>query len=175
MNFGWETFWEVLGRTSIIVGLILAIPVFWTWWQVVFGERRQRRRWIKEISRQPGHRPGVLIIDLLPGRNIEANVKRHLAKDEVLGNIPEDRIAHVKRMDMFKPSDVAEYARELRNVLRRLQDAGVDVIHLFHAGPDVSALIAGAELSNGARVLLYHYEQGEYHTFGPLEPLRSIS
>jgi len=46
------------------------------------------------------------------------------------------------------------------------------VIHLFHAGPDVSALILGAELANGPRINIYHYDQGSYVAFGPLEPLR---
>lgn len=169
----WDTFWLGLDRTGIVVGLLVAVPIFWTWWQVVFGERRQRRRWLREIARQAGERPGVLIIDLLPGRDIEASVKAYLAADESLKGIPPDRTAHVRRNSMLDPDGVEDFSRELRTAARRLQDAGVDVVHLFHAGPDVSALIAGAELANGPRVLLYHFEQGRYLAFGPLEPLRS--
>ncbi|MFN3717137.1 MAG: hypothetical protein ACK4R8_10485 [Thiobacillus sp.] len=168
----WDAFWLGLDRTGILVGLIVAVPIFWTWWQVVFGERRQRRRWLREITRQPGNRPGVLIIDLLPGRNIVASVQAHLAADEKLKSLPEDRIVTVRRDEPLRSTEIEALARELRTAVRRLLDAGCDVIHLFHGGPDVSALIAGAELANGPRVLLYHFEQGHYLAFGPLEPLR---
>lgn len=169
-----ESFWEWLNRTSMVLSLVLAVPVLWTWYQVVFGERRQRRRWLAEITRQPGNRPGVLIVDLLPGKNIEASVKAHLAADISLQVLPEARVIRIARDEPLEPGHIVELTRELRAAARRLLEAGCDVIHLFHAGPDVSALIAGAELSNGPRVLLYHYEQGRYRPFGPLEPLRSM-
>lgn len=170
----WDTFWLTLDRAGIVVGLLLAIPILWTWWQIAFGERRKRRRWLTEIMRQPGSRPGVLVIDLLPGRNIVASVRAHLAADERLREIPEDRIVTVRRDEPLKPQETEALARELRTAARRLLDAGCDVVHLFHGGPDVSALIAGAEIANGPRVLLYHFEQGRYLPFGPLEPLRAI-
>lgn len=168
----WGTFWLYIDRLSIIIGILIAIPVLWTWWQLVFGEHRQRRRWLAEISRDPGRRPGVLIIDLLPGRDILAQVKNHLAADAGLKDVSEDRIQRIQRNVPLQPAGVVAFAEELRAAARRLYDAGVDVIHCFHAGPDVTALITGAELSNGPRVLLYHYEQGAYRLFGPLEPLR---
>lgn len=169
-----ELFWLWADRTSILFGIILAVPIFWTWWQIVIGERRQRRRWLQDVTRRPGDRPGVLVIDLLPGRNIEASVHAHLASDERLKGVPKDRIAVVKRDQPLRPEDMESFARELRGATRRLSDAGCDVIHLFHGGPDVSALIVGAELSNGPRVILHHFEQGQYLAFGPLEPLRPM-
>jgi hypothetical protein len=167
-----EALWLWLDRAGLILGLLLAVPVFWTWWQVVFGENRRRRKWLAEIVRTPGARPGVLVVDLLPGRDIGASVKKHLAADAALANIGPERFLAVTREAALRPEQVQDLARDVRAAARRLQDTGVDVLHLFHAGPDVSALMLGAELSNGPRVLLYHYEQGEYRCFGPLEPLR---
>lgn len=163
---------DVLDPIGIVVGLIVAVPIFWTWWQVVFGERRQRRRWLAEVIRQPGKRPGVLILDLLPGKDIAASVRHCMTADEALQAVPEDRVIFLKRDIPLKPEDVASYAEELRDKGRRLFAAGCDVIHLFYAGPAIGAAIAGAELSNGPRVILYHHEQGCYIRFGPLEPLR---
>ncbi|MFN3752398.1 MAG: SAVED domain-containing protein [Thiobacillus sp.] len=163
---------DVLDPIGIVVGLIIAIPVFWTWWQVVFGEYRQRRRWLAEISQHPGERPGILIIDLLPGKDIGASVRHHLSSDDGLKAVPEERIASIARDAALKPEDIIAYADELRRAARRLLDAGCDVIHLFYGGPAVGAAIVGAELSNGPRVVLYHHEQGRYIRFGPLEPLR---
>lgn len=163
---------DVLDPISIVVGLIAAVPIFWTWWQVIFGEQRRRRRWLAEISLQPGERPGILIIDLLPGKDIEASVRHCVAGDDALKTVPNGRVAAIKRDVAFKPEDIPTYAENLRQAGRRLLDAGCDVIHLFYAGPAVGAAIVGAELSNGPRILLYHYEQGHYVRFGPLEPLR---
>ena len=163
---------EILNPVGIVIGIVLAVPVFWTWWQVVFGERRQRRKWLAEIARSPGGRPGVLIVDLLPGKAIGASVRRHLAADAALACITDDRIASVTRAAALKPEQVTDLARDIRAAARKLMDAGVDVVHLFHAGPDISAFLVAAELSNGPRVMLYHHEQGAYRCFGPLEPLR---
>lgn len=163
---------DVLDPLNTIIGLVIAIPVFWTWWQVVFGERRHRRHWLAEVTRQPGERPGILVIDLLPGKDIAASVRHCIAADAALREVPQDRFFSVKRDDVLKPQDIARYAEQVREQDGRLLAAGCDVIHLFYAGPAIGAAIAGAELSNGPRVLLYHHDQGRYARFGPLEPLR---
>lgn len=168
----WDAFWLGLERIGILVGLLAAVPIFWTWWQVVFGERRHRRRWLAEVTRQPGERPGILVIDLLPGKDIAASVRHCIAADAALKEVPQDRFIAVKRDEVLKPEDIDGYAEQLREQVGRLLAAGCDVIHLFYAGPAIGAAIAGAELSNGPRVLLYHHEQGRYVRFSPLEPLR---
>ena len=163
---------DVLDPIGIVVGLLVAIPVFWTWWQVVFGERRDHRRWLAEVTRQPGERPGILIIDLLVRGDMQTSVRHCIATDENLKNVPEGRIFHLERHTDLKPEDIASYAEQLRDAGARLLAVGCDVVHLFYGGPTIGAAIAGAELSNGPRVILYHYEQGRYIPFGPLEPLR---
>lgn len=170
----WDTAWLWLDRTSILLAIVLAVPILWTWWQIVFGEGRRRRLWLHQIARQPGQRPGALVIDLLPGKDIQACVRAHLAADETLAQLPPERIQRVQRADPLTPAGSADFAQDLRRAARALQDAGVDVIHCFFAGPGVAALITGAELANGARVLLYQYEQGRYLAYGPMEPLRPM-
>jgi hypothetical protein len=169
-----DSLWQLLDRIGIVAGLLLAVPVIWTWWQVVFGESRRRRRWLREIMRQPGSRPGVLIVDLLPGKDISTHVRQHLTRQAALLAVPEDRQLRVTRTEPMEPGLMLGLARDIRSAVRRMQDTGVDVLHLFYAGPDVAALLLGAELCNGPRVLLHHYEQGAYHCFGPLEPLRGV-
>lgn len=170
-----DELWLWADRASIVFGILLAVPVFWTWWQIVFGGRRQRRRWLQDVTRQPGERPGVLIVDPLSGKNIETGERAHPAADPRLKAVSDDRIALVRGDQPLRPADADDLARDLRAASRRLLDAGCDVIRLFHGGPDVSALIVGAELANGPHVLLYHYGQGRYQAYGPLEPLRGIA
>ncbi|MDP2752378.1 MAG: SAVED domain-containing protein [Rhodocyclaceae bacterium] len=164
--------WLTLDRASIAVGIILAIPVFWTWWQVVFGERQQRKKRLADISRSPGHRPSILIVDLLPGKNIKGGVVEHIHKDAELKKIPKELIQEIVHTQALRTTETLDLVNEMRTAIRKLMESGVDVIHLFYGGPGIAALLLGAELSNGARVLMYHYEQGSYLNFGVLEPLR---
>ncbi len=170
-----ETLWTYLSQISTVVGLLISIPVFWTWWQVVFGEQRRRRRQLMEVRQNPGDRPGVLIVDLQPHHGVRTSVEAHLASDENLKAIPKDRIVMVQRDGSFRPDDTLAFAEELRSAVHKLADAGVDVIHVFHAGPYVSAMMVGAVLANGKRVMLYQHDRGHYHNFGPLQPPRFMT
>lgn len=155
----------------MVIGIVVALPIFQTWYEVIFGEERRRRRWLNEVKRSPGVRPGVLIIDVLPKKSIEASVRKYLAETPEFSRVG-DRIQIVKREKPLTPDQMASLAEDIRHAYRALLDASCDIIHLFHGGPDVSALLVGAELSNGPRVILYHYDQGKYVNYGPLEPLR---
>lgn len=164
--------WLWTDRIGIVIGLVLAIPVLWTWWQVVFGDHRKRRRWLREVSRRPGKRPGALIVDCLPQRDIATCVQHYLADAGLDSLIPADRRISIQRNEALTAEDIDPFARDILDGVAKLLRAGVDVIHVFFAGPGVAALVVGAHLRNGPRCTLYHYEQGRYLPFGPLEPLR---
>lgn len=165
--------WLWTDRAGIVIGLVIAVPVFWTWWQVVFGEPRKRRRWLQEVSRRPGKRPGALIVDCLPQRDIATCVRHYLADSQLDALIPEDRRVTIQRNHNLGADDLEPFAHDILDGVATLLRAGVDVIHVFFAGPGVAALIVGAHLRNGPRCNIYHYEQGKYQPFGLLEPLRS--
>ena len=71
-----------LDPLGILLGLVALVPIFWTWWDVVFGRRRRERRRFAEISRRPGERPAILIVDLLPGKNVHATVENFRRRDD---------------------------------------------------------------------------------------------
>lgn len=148
--------------------MIVAIPIFWTWWTVTFGAKRRQRRQIKAIRKNPGQRPGILVVDLLPGKNVRAAVENFRATQETLKDIPEPRIRFIERDQALKPEDMAELIEAIRRKNHELISAGVDKIHYFHAGISIASALVGAELSNGAQVVLYHYNDGKYINFGPL-------
>ncbi len=159
---------KILDPLGIIIGLILAIPVFWTWYQVVWGNRRRYRHYLQAIRTAPGNRPAILIIDLLPGRNIRAAVENYCQQHNNLRDIPRERVFHLQRdglgvyqLDAFKAS--------VRQQVGEMYAQGVDRIHYFHAGPGMAAAMVGAELGNGCPVLLYHHEGEGYHGFGLLK------
>jgi len=157
-----------LDPLGIVLGLISLVPIFWTWWDVVFGRRRRERRWFAEITRRPGERPAILIVDLLPGKDVHAAVENFRRRDDALGKIPEDRMVSIVRERSLTPADLPELHRELRAAAAQLLKTGADCIHYFHAGPAIAAALVGAEFANGARVLLYQHEGGSYLCFGPL-------
>ena len=160
----------VLDPIGVVVGLILAIPVFWTWIDVVFGERRRRRRRFQEARTQPGQRPAILILDLLTDKEIRLAVEHYRCTLEALKDLPAERIHTVSRDRRLQAEDMPELAREIRAAAARLVAIGTDTVHYFHAGPAVPAAIVGAELANAHRVLIYQYSPDGYRNFGPLRP-----
>ena len=162
-----QTYLDPIG---IVVGLLLAVPVIWTWVDVVFGGRRRRKRIFNELRRRPGERPAILILDLLTDKSIRPSVETWRQGDESLKAIPDERIFYICRNAAVSAADMPALHQELRETAGRMLDAGVDVVHFVHAGPAVVAALVGAELANTTRVLLYQRDQqaGSYANFGPL-------
>ncbi len=157
-----------LDPVGIVLGLIALVPIFWTWWDVVVGRRRRERRWFDGIRRQPGERPAILMVDLLPGKDVRASVENFRRRDDVLAAIPDERMVSIVREQPLTPADMPELHRELRAAAAHLLKAGADCIHYFHAGPAIAAALVGGEFANGARVMLYQHDGGSYCNLGPL-------
>lgn len=159
-------FW--LDPIGIVLGLVALVPIFWTWWDVIFGRRRRERRRFADIARRPGERPAILIVDLLPGKDVRAAVENFRRRDPALAAIPGERIVAIQHDASLTPAAMPDLHRELRAAAAQLLNAGADCIHYFHAGPASAAALVGAEFANGARVLVYQHEGGSYRNFGPL-------
>ena len=157
-----------LDPLGVVLGLVALVPIIWTWWDVVFGRRRRERRWFADISRRPGERPAILVVDLLPGKDVHAAVENFRRGVPALAEIPDDRIVVIARQRALMPDDLPDLHRELRAAAAQLLKAGADCIHYFHAGPAIAAALVGAEFANGARLLLYQHDSGSYRNFGPL-------
>ncbi|BCX88950.1 hypothetical protein MIN45_P1320 [Methylomarinovum tepidoasis] len=157
-----------LDPVGVVLGLIATLPVFWTWYEVVFGERRRRKRWFDEVRRQPGRRPAILVLDLLPGKEIRTQVEHFRAHSDALKDIPEERVFVISREKALTPAEVPALQDEIRCTARRILASGADRVHYFHAGPAFAAALVGAEFANAAPLLLYHYQGGAYRNFGPL-------
>ncbi|XSG85165.1 MAG: SAVED domain-containing protein [Methylohalobius sp. ZOD2] len=163
-----------LDPIGVVWGLVVTLPVIWTWYEVVFGERRRRRRWFEQIRRTPGERPALLIVDLLEDKDIRPSVERFRAGREGLRDIPADRIFTLRRDRALTPEDMKDLHGELRKMVANILAAGADRVHYFHAGPAVVAALVGAEFANAAQLILYQHRPGnsDYENFGPLR-LRS--
>jgi len=157
-----------LDPIGTVLGLIALVPIFWTWFDVVWGRRRRQRRWLWEARRDPGARPAILVVDLLPRKDVSAQVEHFVANNESLREIPRDRHFHLNRQEHLTPDAMTDFVSELRQKAADIARAGCDTVHLFYAGPIGGAAIVGAEFANGARCLLYQYQNGRYENFGPL-------
>lgn len=158
-----------LDPIGVVVGILIAIPILWTWYEVTLGQRRQRRRLFRELRGNPGQRPGILVLDLLAGKDVGPAVERFRQGDEVLKAIPSGRCFALTRDRSLTPEDMPGLHEDLRKVAARIVAEGVDVLHYFHAGPTVAAALVGAELANGCWVILYQHDHGSYLNFGPLK------
>lgn len=157
-----------LDPIGVVVGLLIAIPVFWTWYDVVWGRRRHRRRMFRQALADAGIRPAVLVVDLLPGREVHTQVAHFLAGVQELADIPPERQFRLERSQTLKPDDLPDLARELRKLAARIAEAGCDTVHCFYAGPTAVAALIGAEFANSVRCLMYQHQQGRYENWGPI-------
>ncbi|MFP4147439.1 SAVED domain-containing protein [Thiohalospira sp.] len=163
-----ESLYEFLDWTSIIIGILTFIPVVLTYLEVTVGRRRRHQRWFREACRESGNRAAILHVDLLPERDTDVTVWRFTSQRDDLGSIPSERYFHLHRKERLGPEDMPEFVRELREQIGEIGHAGVDTVHLFYAGPAVAAATVGAELANQFRVLVYHHQHSDYINFGPL-------
>ena len=165
-------FGDYVEPASVVVTLILAFPIFWTWWAVTIGRHRRHLRWLRSMRKVAGGMPSILIIDIprdSAGRSIKAQVERFRRDHADLSGIPEERIFTVSRARGMTPDDMADFHRDMRKTAHEIYAAGTDVLHYFHQGPLPSAAMVGAEFANACQVNIYHWDQTTYHPWGPLK------
>lgn len=161
---------DFLDPIGVWVGLIAAIPIGWTWWEIIIGRKRRHKIWLEAASSTQAKIPAVLIVDLLAGKNVEAPVKRFLSGIDQLKNLPKARFIKINREKHLAPGDMPELARDIQDAVSTVLRLGADELHVFLAGPGVASAMVGAELANiGCRVLLYQNDPASntYVNFGP--------
>ncbi|MBW2740095.1 MAG: hypothetical protein JRE64_14905 [Deltaproteobacteria bacterium] len=160
---------EVLNPIGIVFSIILSIPVLWTWYEVALGRKRRQKRLIEGISNSPGTRPAILVVDLKENTNIWAQVEQSRQRNDLLKQVPDDRIVRIKYNIWLKPDDMVGFVEKLREKLGKVAELGADVLYLIYAGPVTPAAIIGAELANSCRVILFQHQQGQYINWGTLK------
>lgn len=161
---------NILDPISIWIGIILAFPVLWTWYELVWGRHRRRKRWIKDIQNNPGKRPAILIVDLLKGdKSIRPAVEGFRQEHPHLKNISDDRIFVIElTQPTLEPKHMPIFVDQLREKAKDIYGSGTDALHLFYGGPCILATLVGREFANACQVVLYQYSGGQYVDFGPL-------
>ena len=163
---------DVLSPISVVIGIITFFPILWIWWDVSFGRKRRHKRWFEEVRKPKafeGQRHGILIADLHPQYNIRTSVEAYTSSTDLLKSISSDRIFQVSRERWLGPDDMPDLVKEIRERAAEVVRAGVDVLHLFYAGPVIPPAIIGAVFANTCLVMLYqHTQQGGYVDWGPL-------
>lgn len=160
-----------LDPISIWIGLIVSVPIFWTWYDIVWGGRKRHQTWFEQARSTPGKLPAALIVDLLAGRDIVAQVRHFMAGQEGLRDIPDERIVRVTRDCDLTPQDMPQLARDIQDAIAKVSRLGADELNVFFAGPTSASAILGAELANVAgKVLLFQNDRtsNTYVNFGPL-------
>ena len=159
-----------LDPIGVVVGLIVSVPIVWTWWEISFGRRRKQRRWLREVRKQPGRRHGILIVDLLDKRDISTAIEKFRQQDSELKQVPKERIFSITRKKRTRPEHMPSLIEEIQGTAAKVLSNGVDTLHYFHAGPAMIAAITGAQFANSCRVFLYQYNpaSGSYESYGPM-------
>ena len=167
-----EFIFKWLDPIGIVIGIILAFPVFWTWWDVVFGRKRRRKKWFRNMINNEGINPSILIVNLLETKkDIKTQIAGYFKDNEIMMKALEQRCFTVERKQSLKTSDMPALIEDLRDCEGDIIEAGTDQLHVFYAGPVAPALSIGALLSNHFDTQIYQRsrETGNYENWGPLE------
>jgi len=173
----WESFTGIASffdPVSAVVGVVgAAITLLGAFRKVVFRECR-RWLWIRQARKHVGQRPVLLVVDFLPGKNIDAAVALARQNTPSLRDIPDERVIRINIEQWLTPDAMPKAHGLIHRAARDALATGADVIHLFYAGPCIGAALVGAELANTAKVLVYQHDQGAYRNFGPLRLPRGL-
>lgn len=164
---------DVLNPFGVVLGIIVSLPIFWTWYEVIYGRKKRQRIYVKKIKQQHGALPSILVVDFKHDADIYNQFLRARQQEERLKDVPDNRIFHIKNDSWMKPEDMVGLVEDLRLQLGKIAAAGTDVLYFVYAGPVMPAAIIGAELANSCRVILFQHQQGQYVNWGPLRYLSS--
>lgn len=161
---------QVLDPIGVIIGLLLAIPILWTWYDLIFGRKKKHNKWLAAAKTTTGVLPAILVVDLTKN-GMRAAVEHFRSNHENLKSIPNDRIVIIEHHEDVAPSYCSEVARKIQEAVSTISKQGADELHLFIGGPIFAAAMLGAELSNiNCKVLVYQNDRSSngYVNFGPL-------
>lgn len=145
-----------------------------TFWEVWFGRRWRHELWFRQARQLVGDRPAILVVDLLPGREIITQVEGHRQQVPGLDAVQADRIFVISAESLgitgaeLSPDMMTAFETKLQRTIQDMWRSGAGVIHYFHSGPFPTIAMVGAALANGPMVQTYHWRQGKYESWGPL-------
>lgn len=161
---------------SLLIGLLSGVALVMALLLFIFRKGLKNElaheRWFRRMRNITGRAPAILIVDLLPGRNIAVGAEFFAHENKILSYIPEDRYFHLRwnEDESITPESMSLLAVRLRQLHDQLIEAKVDVLYLFYGGPAIVSAMIGAEFANSSfTVILYHHAQGFYINLGPLK------
>jgi hypothetical protein len=153
-----------IGLSADVVG-ILGIPVI----GLLIGRkmRFQIKLWL--YRRRYGATGSNGYIVMFGNNRMKKSVADYCETNTELASICEAARVHVPTEDRIKPDNVDQLleAFEEKRLLAR-QVANADTMHLFIDSNLAMASLIGGKMYNVGIVYLYHYENGSYINYGPL-------
>ena len=161
--------WTYIGRTSIVISIFTFFIAVYGWVKLRLYERN-RKILMRQITEQhKKYTNGVLILSL-GGASIKTDVMNFINNnDELKDSINEDLILCVDREKRIKAEDMDGLIKDIKEVRKKMMEAGVNKIHFFAFGACVGVGIVGAVFSNGCPLIYYKKTETTYESFGPIE------
>lgn len=149
-----------------VVGIAASIPIFWTWYEVIWGQKRRHVNWY-EKARAGTSADIVLVVDLLPNSHMRSQVRQHLANEK--REVPDERFIVFEHSGDITPDIIPGLVQELRKKIAEISRMGAGTLHIFFGGPCAFATIVGCELANRGNVIVHHHpREGGYENWGAL-------
>ena len=150
--------WDLIEKFSVIFGIILSVPVVWSWF-ILLGSKKRQKILIKTLEKSPGNRPAYLLVDIGKGES-ENQVISFLSSQGVTGVKPVT-ISY----EQVTKDDLQNLVEKLQEIKGKSMESGVDRFHIFYKGPVAFAMIVGEVFSN-TPATVYHYDlkSGKYES-----------
>lgn len=154
--------WDIIEKFSVILGIVLSIPVFWSW-MILLGSKRRQKMLIKSLEKNPGDRPTYLLVDIGKGES----------QNQVISFLNSQGVSDAKPVaisrEQVTKDDLQELVNKLQEIKGKAMEDGADRFHIFYKGPVAFAMMVGEVFSNTpATVYQYDLKSGKYESWGPL-------
>jgi len=127
---------------GILMGLLAGVALVMAFLLFIFRKGLQNElsheRWFQRMRNVTGRAPAILIVDLLPGRNIAVGAESFAKDNKLLSYIPDDRYFYLrwKEDEAITPESMTLLALRLRQLHDQLIEAKVDVLYLLWRSGD---------------------------------------
>lgn len=156
---------DCLDPIGVVVGIVVSIPIFWTWWSLRYGKKRKHREWLSKI-RSGKTVDAILIVDLLPDDDMSPKVLKYLKKRGL--ELEDEKIFKMTVEVKTTPEELPQRVEQLRNTLAEISRLAPGNLHVFYGGPAAFSMLMGAEMANKGNVIVYQHTEGEYVNWGPI-------
>jgi hypothetical protein len=164
--------WEFINKSSQLIGVLSILPILYSAWKL-WAITRTEKVVLEKIRKQPGEKPGILIIDSVPkkGGSIRPQVENYLwGQNEFQSKKDATIIEYIGLKHPISHEDIKSISSQIKESIGKLQSEGVTKYHIFMRVPVSIGALVGGLLYNYQPAIVYQNSREEgYENWGSIK------